>query len=481
MRNSWFKNHDWFMTLAIFMLLLVGVIVIYSATFTAETLIEGAGTVNRQLVFIILGFAVYFLFSRIDPTYFRYFPIQIITFLTTISLLIYVWLYGDPIRNTNRWIEWGFIRIQPSEYTKITLILLNSVILSKILKIEVTEDIDWGEIWKKKSLSDKLSNFLKNFTSLYPLFYHYGIAILLSAVCIGLILVEPALGNASITALICMAMYLISYPNQKHLFGQIFIFIISINIIGNFVNFGFLYDKIGFSLIIGNLDILILFLSLIIIIFILHFLKLRFIPVLFAVIAGISSFLVVNHVWNNVLKDYQKQRIEVFFSPEDDPQGAGWQLRQAKIAIGSGRIFGKGFLQGSQSKLRYLPEAYSDFIFAAFCEEFGLIGAVFILALYFFLLLRIIKSAKSANNQYESLICFGVAVMILVHVFINMGMNMGILPITGIPLPLISYGGSSVMVTMMAMGLVQAVNMNRDNVDIQESLVVTSKSRIFEN
>ncbi len=481
MKNSWLKNHDWFMTLAIFMLLLVGVIVIYSATFTAKTLVEGAGTVNRQLVFIILGFVVYFLFSRIDPTYFRYFPVQVITFLITIGLLLYVWLFGDPIRNTNRWIEWGFIRIQPSEYTKITLILLNSVILSKILKSDVIEDIDWGEVWKKKNFKDKISNFFRNFTSLYPIFYHYGLAILLSAICIVLILVEPALGNASITALICIAMYMISYPKQKHLFGLIFIFIISTNIVGNFINMGFIYDKIGFSLIVGNLDIFILIVSLILIIIIIYSLKINFIPVVFIVISGISSVLIVNNVWNNVLKDYQKQRIEVFFSPEDDPQGAGWQLRQAKIAIGSGRIFGKGFLQGSQSKLRYLPEAYSDFIFAAFCEEFGLMGAMFVLVLYFFLLLRIIRAARNANSQYESLVCFGVAIMILVHIFINMGMNMGILPITGIPLPLISYGGSSVMVTMMAMGIVQAISMNRDNIDIQESLMVTSSSLLNED
>ena len=192
-------------------------------------------------------------------------------------------------------------------------------------------------------------------------------------------------------------------------------------------------------------------------------------------VLGISSGISILKA-KNIIKAHQLQRIEVFFHPEDDPRGAGWQLRQSKIAIGSGRFLGKGFLQGSQSKLRYLPEAYNDFIFAAFCEEFGLIGALFIIGLYVFIVFRIIRAGQNGSGPYESLLCFGVATMILLHVFINMGMNMGILPVTGIPLPLMSYGGSSVIVTMIALGIVQSVNVHKDIVDMQESLVIRSKS-----
>jgi rod shape determining protein RodA len=469
-KSSLFKNHDWFLTLAIFMLVLTGLVVIYSATFTAQTPVEGLGTINRQFVFVILGFFIYFLVSRIDPTYYKYVPVQVLIFIIIAGLLVYVWLFGDPIRSTNRWIEWGFIRIQPSEYSKIVLILLNSGILANVLVRKVKEEVSWGKVNTVKNWKEKMLKLFKNIRLSYPEIFIYGLAIAVNALCIVLILVEPALGNAAITALISISLFLISFRKQKYVLGLALILILSINAASNFINFSFLYERLGFSLIFENFDLAIIFLTIIGILLTTYFLRLKIIPVIITFIIGVSAVFIVSYAWENVLKPYQRQRVEAFFNPEEDPQGAGWQLRQAKIAIGSGRVFGKGFLQGSQSKLRYLPEAYSDFIFAAFCEEFGLVGATFVLGVYIFLLIRILKAAKTAQNNYETLICFGVAVMILVHVFINTGMNMGILPITGIPLPLISYGGSSVMVTMIALGLVQAVNMHKDTVGMQEKL-----------
>jgi len=463
------------------MLLCIGIVVIYSATFTARTLIEGAGTVNRQLVFIILGFSVYFLVSQIDTTYLKYIPVQVIIFMITIGLLVYVWIFGDPIRNTNRWIEWSFIRIQPSEYAKISLIILNSAILSNIYRLKSKGEVEWGKIRSKKNIKENLFKILKDISSFDPIFYYYILSFILSIICIVLVLIEPALGNATLTALICFSLFLFSYPNHRYLFGMILIFILGCNMTGNFFNLGFLYNKLHFSFIFENIDILFILISVIIIFLTICFLKIKLTTVLITIITSITLVFSISYVWKNVLKNYQKRRVEVFFNPEKDPQGAGWQLRQAKIAIGSGRFFGKGFLQGSQSKLRYLPEAYSDFIFAAFCEEFGLLGSTFLLSIYIFILIRILNIAKKANDTFESLICFGVAFMILIHVFVNTGMNMGIMPITGIPLPLVSYGGSSVMVTMIALGLVQAISMNRDLIDNQESLVITSKSFIYDD
>jgi rod shape determining protein RodA len=464
-KTSKLKNHDWFMTAAILLLMLIGIVVIYSATFTAQTLVEGVGTVNRQLIFVILGFIIYFLIASVNPIYYKYRLIKVLLFLIIVGLLLVVWLFGDPVRNTNRWIEWGFIRIQPSEYTKIVLIILNSEILARALMQKGKED-SWGS---KKNKSYNLKRFLMDFVSNHPRVYSYALSFLISAICIVLILVEPALGNAAITALICLSIFIVSFYKQKYIYGLILILLLSVNAAGNLFNFSWLYERIGFSLIIENLDLLLLFLSIIAGLLILFFLKLKIIPVICAIVIGISSVFTFSYVWNDVLKDYQRERVETFFSPEEDPTGAGWQLRQAKIAIGSGRIFGKGFLQGTQSKLRYLPEAYSDFIFAAFCEEFGLVGALVLFGLYIFLIIRIIKVALHASDNFGTLLCFGVAMMILIHVFINTGMNMGILPITGIPLPLISYGGSSIMVTMIALGFVQAVNMHREKQSVDKS------------
>ncbi|MBN2015539.1 rod shape-determining protein RodA [Candidatus Dojkabacteria bacterium] len=473
MKLTGFKNHDWFLTLAISFLLVIGLVVIYSATFTAKTPIEGAGTINRQLVFVILGFFIYFAFSNIDPIYYRYLPIQLLIFVFTVGLLLYVWLLGDPIHGTTRWIEWGFVRIQPSEYTKVALILLNSSILADILQKKFTQEVDWGS-GEQLNLRSKITIFFKNFTAFNPVFLSYALAGIVSGICVVLIFVEPAIGNATITAMIFLSLCLMSFPKQEKLVTTIIIFLMGLNVFSGLINLKFIYDKVGFSLIVENIDIAILFLSIIIGVILTYLSRLKFPFVILIIALSFLSFNLIAFAWDNYLS--QNQRIVIFFNPEKDPTGSGWQLRQSKIAIGSGRIFGKGFLQGSQSKLRYLPEAYNDFIFATFCEEFGLLGAVFLLVLYAFLISRIIISAKAAQSNYEALICFGVAVMILIHVFINMGMNIGILPITGIPLPLISYGGSSIMVTMIALGIVQAVNMHKDTVDMQESLVITSES-----
>ena len=461
------KKQDWLITVAIFLLLLVGLVVIYSSTFNAKTAVEGAGTINRQLIFVILGFFIYFVIMCIDPVFYRYFPIQVLIFVIIVGLLLYVLVFGDPIRNTNRWIEWGFIRIQPSEYAKVALILLNSSVLMKLFKEKTNPEVNW--VGKKKPLNPK--DKLKRISNSRPEIITYVLASGITLLCIVLIFRQPALGNALITGMICLSLFLVSFPHQKLLSGILVTYFLSINVIAGIVNFNFLYDRFDFSLFVNGFDLGIIIFSISFVVFLVFLLRLKIIPIILAAIVGVVSVLSFTYMWDNVLKDYQRQRVEVFFNPEEDPTDAGWQLRQSKIAIGSGRFFGKGFLQGSQSKLRYLPEAYSDFVFAAFCEEFGLVGALFIFSVYAFLIFRIIMISRRANSPYESLICFGVAFMLLIHVFINVGMNMGMFPITGIPLPLISYGGSSIMITMSALGLVQTVNNYRDSVDMQESLM----------
>ncbi|MDD3648058.1 MAG: FtsW/RodA/SpoVE family cell cycle protein [Candidatus Dojkabacteria bacterium] len=470
------KNHDWFMTLTILALLCIGLVVIYSSTFTAKTDVEGYGTINRQLIFVFIGFVIYFFVSTVDPSLYRYLPIQIAIFLVIFFLLFYVKVFGDPIRNTNRWIEWGFIRIQPSEYAKVALIILNSAILSNNLAENRDKSSDWTK--KKRNVLSLLTDLVFNLKGKFPVLYSYLLAAMISGVCIVLILIEPALGNATITFMLCFSIFFISYPEQRKFIGLLLVALLSMNLAASTINFSAFYERLGFSLIVEGIDVALVFISIISILILTYVLRMKVLVVLLTFLITISGFIGIKGYWENKLPEYQKKRIEVFFDPDADPQGAGWQLRQSKIAIGSGRILGKGFLQGSQSKLRYLPEAYSDFVFAAFCEEFGMAGATVIFALYVFLIIRIISTGQKAENTFESLICYGVSVMIILNVFINIGMNMGIMPVTGIPLPLISYGGSSIMVTMIALGLVQAVNIHRDEVDMQESLVVKSISRI---
>ncbi|HEX6489203.1 MAG TPA: rod shape-determining protein RodA [Candidatus Dormibacteraeota bacterium] len=161
------------------------------------------------------------------------------------------------------------------------------------------------------------------------------------------------------------------------------------------------------------------------------------------------------------LHAYQRQRLEIFLDPSKDPLGAGYNLLQARIAIGSGGALGTGWLHGLQGSLGYVPERATDFIFAVFAEEFGLIGCIALLALFVLLLLSLLRSASIAPDRFTRLLVAGVAVMLFSQVVENIGMNIGLLPITGIPLPFISYGGSALVTDLTALGLVQGLMLRR--------------------
>jgi rod shape determining protein RodA len=161
------------------------------------------------------------------------------------------------------------------------------------------------------------------------------------------------------------------------------------------------------------------------------------------------------------LKEYQKARLLVFVNPDIDPLGAGYNIIQSKIAIGSGGMFGKGWLHGTQNRLNFLPERHTDFIFSVVGEEFGLIGGTFILLLFAVLLLACFKAAGQARDLSGRLLVVGVIVYLATHMIINVGMTIGIMPITGLPLPFISYGGSSMLASMAALGLVENVHIRR--------------------
>ncbi len=169
-------------------------------------------------------------------------------------------------------------------------------------------------------------------------------------------------------------------------------------------------------------------------------------------LAGLVSY----PTWQ-VLKPYQKERVVTFLNPYMDPLGAGYHILQSKIAIGSGRFWGRGFGRGTQSHLKFLPEYYTDFVFASFAEEWGFLGSAVMIGLFVLLLGRILQIAKNCADDFGAMLCVGVFAMLILQVLINMGMNLGLMPVTGITLPLVSYGGSSLITVMISLGLVQAV------------------------
>ena len=172
---------------------------------------------------------------------------------------------------------------------------------------------------------------------------------------------------------------------------------------------------------------------------------------------GVLGAASVPFIYKYLLADHQKDRIQVFLNPDLDPLGDGYNVMQSKIAVGSGQIWGKGYLQGSQNQMGYLPAKHTDFIFSIISEELGFVGAVILVVLLFALIYKCFKTAQKADNAFGRYICVGVGSMMLFHVFENVGMCMGLLPVTGIPLPFLSYGGTSLVVNMMAVGLVLSV------------------------
>ena len=170
---------------------------------------------------------------------------------------------------------------------------------------------------------------------------------------------------------------------------------------------------------------------------------------------------IIPMVWFFLFKEYQKNRIRVFFNPESDPLGSGYHVIQSKIAIGSGRLFGKGLYQGTQTQLGYLPARHTDFIFAVIGEELGLIGCAVVTALLFGIVYKCLHNSARTKSDMSRYICIGVACMFLAHIFENIGMCIGLMPVTGIPLPFFSYGGSSIITNFAAIGLVLSVYMRR--------------------
>jgi len=165
--------------------------------------------------------------------------------------------------------------------------------------------------------------------------------------------------------------------------------------------------------------------------------------------------------WRFVLHDYQKARVETFLDPESDALGKGWNITQAKIAIGSGGAAGKGFTQGTQSRLNFLPEKQTDFIWTSFCEEFGFVGALALLVLFGVIIFYGIQTAMSARSQFGRLVAMGVTLNFFFYIMINGLMVMGLIPVVGIPMPLLSYGGSAMLTVMLGFGLLMSVHIHR--------------------
>lgn len=355
-KNLW--RLDSLIFISVFLLILIGLISIYSMGLNNEN-----GEMlffNRQLFFVITGIVLTFLLASLDYRFLKaYYKIFIII---SCLLLITVLITGRVIRGTNAWLEFFGIQFQPVELVKISLVIFMATYLSKNAR-------EFYHSWK-------------------PILVSGIVAILM----ILLVLAQPDMGSALIVFAIWLIMILFTNIDKKKI--AIIALIIIIALCG---------------------------------------------------------------AWFGVFKDYQKKRILTFMNPASDPLGYGYNVTQSITAIGSGKLFGRGFGLGSQSQLNFLPEQRTDFIFAVISEEFGLLGSTITIALIILLLSRIIKIIKTTSDNFAIYLALGFLVMFFVQSTMNIMMNIGLAPVIGVPLPFVSYGGSSMWMSLIAIGILESI------------------------
>ncbi len=352
------QRFDWYLLALIITLVVLGISFVYSASLSLDA--------QRQLLLTqgaaaIIGLGGLIILSRLDYQLLHNWAR--ILYVVTIILLLAVLILGDVTRGSRAWFDLGFFRFQPSEFAKITMV----IVLAKYFSDH------------RKQLHE---------------FKHLIISFIYILIPVVLVLAEPDLGSAMIILSIWLGMYLMIGIKRWHLLAFVAAFLL----------------------------------------------------------AGFLS-------WNFVLADYQKDRVATFLSPLENCQSvAAYNVCQSYIAIGSGGLTGRGFGQGTQSQLNFLPEKHTDFIFAVIAEELGFVGFIFVIALFSGLLYRIFRTSQKARDNFGLFLALGYGILIMVEMIVNLGSNLGVLPVTGVTLPLVSYGGSSLVATLILLGVVFSVH-----------------------
>lgn len=441
------KNQDLILVILVSLLSGLGLITVFTTTYYQD--LTASQDFKQQLIFFLVGILVYLLITALDSSFLNQPKVQVVLVILTTIMLIALLIFGERISGTKRWFTIAGISFQPSEFAKLIVILSTAATFASLRNIQITAPFNIYKSIKKKEWREMLSHpYLRRFA-----WNTLGVLILVI-----LIWAQPSLGNALTTLALWLTMLITMVPNPFQLYAYTGIFLLLLNIMFNFVSLNMLYTNIGFSFYLGRFDLVLIVFTIILSLILIKFLRLKLIIIGLLIITATIFSMSLDFVWNNVISGYQQDRIVAFLNPDADPLGAQWQVTQAKIAIGSGQIFGKGFLKGTQSNLGLLPFAYTDFAYAAFTEQFGLVGSVLMLGLFYALILRIFQISANAEDNFGRLLCIGVALMLSLNIVVNVGMNLGIMPVTGVPLPFISYGGSAVLVNFMGLGLVQMVH-----------------------
>ena len=385
------------------LLALIGIAFVYSATALAKDSAEH-GLYLKQLIWLAIALVFSGLIAAVPYRIYMGKSAWLLYGIGVI-LLVATLFVGHVGLGAQRWLGWGAFKFQPSELAKIGTVILLAHLLSE-RKLDLTQ-----------------------VRSLVRPMLAAGIPLLL-------VLKQPDLGTSLTFLMIFFSMlYWAGLP-------MVYLFLLLTPLINVATSF-YLPAWIVFAAILA----VILYRS-----------RLRLVPILVVVAINLVVGIGTPQVWNH-LEPYQRQRIATFLDPAADPYGAGYQIIQSKIAIGSGQVVGKGFLNGTQKGLAFLPEQHTDFIFSVVGEETGFLGAGVVTVLYLILIMRGLKIAHKARNRFASLLAIGLTSVFLYHVLVNVCMTVGLAPVTGLPLPLLSYGGTSLLTSFLQVGLIQNVAM----------------------
>lgn len=433
MKKSLLEYFDFLLLFSVIILVGMGIAFIYSSGINSSGVLV-TNEYIKQIIWCSIGLVFLVAFALND--YRKIHRYAFYLYLFFLAVLVYTRLFGRVSHGARSWIGFGEIGVQPSEFGKIFYILM----LAKYLSDSINE------------------NQLKRLI----------IATVIFMGPTGLILIQPDLGTATVYIPIFFVMCFIAGIPIRYI---LFLFGIGFSMILFTIlpvwNMYIAHGSIVWISVLTNFKlkvILILttsFICVVASIFRRYFhLPHYFFWIAYA-FAIISLGLILSSGAAKVLKEYQIQRLIVFMDPSVDPRGAGWNIIQSKIAIGAGGPFGRSFLHGTQSHYRFLPEQSTDFIFSILSEELGFAGGLVVFVLYMVIMFRTLMIIKNCSNRYGMYIASGILGMFMIHFFINTGMVMGIMPITGIPLLFLSYGGSSLLMAMSSIGLLMSINSRR--------------------
>ncbi len=450
-RNNIYSTIDWASIFIWVLLVAFGWMNIYSANF-----VSGDGVVfdlseryGKQLLFIGVSILLIILIFILDSKFFAFFAYPMYGII--IFSLILVFLLGKEINGAKSWIAIGGFYFQPSEYAKpLTALALARLLSSHGFQLkEFKSYLLTGIVIFTPAililLQPDMGSTLVYFAFLFVLYregFSQNIMILgasLIILFVATLLIDEIIILASILIISLLLYRLSSGSNRKmilfFLFGSgIFGLLFGINYLFNAGYSSYTISLVTFSIIILTSFVLAI-----------RARKSAYFKILTGLIIAAFFIVFVDYAMNNILKEHQQQRIYVTLGMKDDPQGVGYNVNQSKIAIGSGGFSGKGYLQGTQTKLHFVPEQSTDFIFCTVGEEWGFIGTTLVIILFISLIIRLIILAERQRSKFSRIYGYGLIAILLTHFIVNIGMTIGLFPVIGIPLPFFSYGGSSLL------------------------------------